>query len=132
MRKYAKYSLEWYKSILPVGVTINDSLTDSQNQIHALYLDVDTEVYPKLIDQMGIINFIEIDMKQPPCDFYYSTGGEYVTAYQFREQNNYDNSFFNNKNDDSLFLDEAVTAEDDKYDFQEDTITMRSFKKMQR
>lgn len=40
--------------------------------------------------------------------------------------------FYNNKNDDSLFLDEPVTVEEDKHDFHEDTITMRSFKKMKR
>lgn len=127
----SKYSLDWYKANLPYGVNINEELTKTKG--NAIYLDVDVETYPKLIDQMGIINFIELSMTQYTIDMYYSIGGDYVNADTFRDIHGYNNSFFKNNNDnESLFLDEAVTAEDDKYDFQEDTITMRSFKKMKR
>ena len=43
-----KYSLDWYKANLPNGVTINEELTKTKG--NAIYLDVDVETYPKLID----------------------------------------------------------------------------------
>lgn len=85
-------SIEWYAQNLPFGVTINEDLSYSYNE---LCLDIDTVEYPTLLSQMGIINYIELALVQPGLRVNYSLDKfQYVTAYKFRKEHGYDNTFF--------------------------------------
>lgn len=87
--KYGKYSKEWYIKNLPEGVTFKE-YKDSQ-----IYLNIDTTKYTDVISQVGIINWIELNMLQLELEIYYSFDeGYYMSAKTIREINGYDNNFF--------------------------------------
>ena len=87
--KYEKYSKEWYTKNLPEGVTFKE-YKDSQ-----IYLNIDTTKYTDVISQVGIINWIELNMLQLELEIYYSFDeGYYMSAKTIREMNGYDNNFF--------------------------------------
>ena len=87
--KYEKYSKEWYTKNLPSGVTFKE-YKDSQ-----IYLNIDTTKYTDVISQVGIINWIELNMLQLELEIYYSFDeGYYMSAKTIREMNGYDNRFF--------------------------------------
>lgn len=87
--KYGKYSKEGYTKNLPEGVTFKE-YKDSQ-----LYLNIDTTKYTDVISQVGIINWIELNMLQLELEIYYSFDeGYYMSAKTIREMNGYDNRFF--------------------------------------
>jgi hypothetical protein len=89
-----KYSLEWYKENLPPGVTINERLTKLANP-GMIMVDIDTEEYPTLLSQMGIINYIELGLVTPAIDMNYSIDKfQYMSAYKFRKEHGFDNTFF--------------------------------------
>lgn len=89
-----KYSLEWYRENLPPGVTINESLTKLANP-GMIMVDIDTDEYPTLLSQMGIINYIELGLVTPEIDMNYSIDKfQYMSAYKFRKEHGYDNKFF--------------------------------------
>ena len=87
--KYGKYSKEWYTKNLPEGVTFKE-YKDSQ-----IYLNIDTTKYTDVISQVGIINWIELNLLQLELEVYYSFDeGYYMSAKTIREMNGYDNNFF--------------------------------------
>ncbi|WP_405286399.1 hypothetical protein [Methanobrevibacter sp.] len=89
-----KYSLEWYKENLPPGVTINERLTKLANP-GMIMVDIDTDEYPTLLSQMGIINYIELGLVTQAIDMNYSIDKfQYMSAYKFRKEHGYDNKFF--------------------------------------
>lgn len=89
-----KYSLEWYKVNLPKGVTVNERLTKLADP-GMIMVDIDTTEYPTLLSQMGIINFIELGLVTPEIDMNYSIDQfMYMSAYKFRQEHGFDNSFF--------------------------------------
>lgn len=89
-----KYSLEWYRENLPSGVTINESLTKLANP-GMIMVDIDTDEYPTLLSQIGIINYIELGLVTPEIDMNYSIDKfQYMSAYKFRKEHGYDNKFF--------------------------------------
>lgn len=87
--KYGEFSKDWYEKNLPEGVTFKE-YKDSQ-----IYLNIDTKKYADVISQVGIINWIELNMVQLGLEIYYSfDDGYYMSAKIIREMNGYDNRFF--------------------------------------
>lgn len=109
-----EYSFEWYTQNLPEGITIH-----AMNQTRCtLYLKIDPKKYPTKMDQMGIINWIELCMKPPTLEIFYSSGAdEYINAYGFRERNGYDNQFFETeKRFSKIKKDDTYYVKDNKLD----------------
>lgn len=89
-----EFSIEWYKQNLPEGVTVNERLTKLYSP-GVMLVDINTDEYPTLLSQMGIINYIELALTNPAVEIQYSIDHfQYRSAYKFRLDNGYDNKFF--------------------------------------